>query len=53
LKNVTEGNVFKKNAPAKWHCRNCGYVFEGKDVPDMCPVCQHPKAFFEVMAENY
>ena len=53
LKNVTEGNVFKKKAPMKWHCRNCGYVFEGKDVPDKCPVCQHPKAFFEVLAENY
>ena len=53
LKNVTEGKVFKKNAPTKWHCRNCGYVFEGTDVPDECPVCQHPKAFFEVLAENY
>ena len=53
LKNVTEEKVFKKSAPTKWHCRNCGYVFEGKDVPDKCPVCQHPKAFFEVLAENY
>jgi rubrerythrin len=53
LENVTEGNVFKKKAPVKWHCRNCGYVFEGKDVPGKCPVCQHPEAFFEVLAENY
>ena len=53
LKNVTEGKVFNKNTLTKWHCRNCGYVFEEKDVPDKCPVCQHPKAFFEVLAENY
>jgi rubrerythrin len=53
LKNVQEGKVFKKNAPLKWHCRNCGYVFEGSAVPDNCPVCQHPRAYFEVAAENY
>ncbi len=53
LKNVQGGKVFKKDAPVKWHCRNCGYVFEGKDVPDQCPVCKHPRAHFEVLAENY
>jgi rubrerythrin len=53
LKNVKEGKVFKKDSPVKWHCRNCGYVFDGKDVPDTCPVCQHPQAHFEVLAENY
>ena len=53
LKNVTKEKVFKKDAPTKWHCRNSGYVVEGKDVLDKCPVCQHPKAFFEVLAENY
>jgi len=53
LKNVKGGNVFKKDASLKWHCRNCGYVFEGKDVPDQCPVCKHPRAHFEVLAENY
>ena len=53
LKNVQGGRVFKKDAPVKWHCRNCGYVFEGKDVPDQCPVCKHPRAHFEVLAENY
>lgn len=53
LKNVNEGRAFKKDAPVKWHCRNCGYVFEGREVPDKCPVCQHPKAHFEVLAENY
>jgi rubrerythrin len=53
LKNVKEGKVFKKDSSVKWHCRNCGYVFEGKDVPDQCPVCKHPRAHFEVLAENY
>ena len=53
LKNVKEGKVFKKDASVKWHCRNCGFVFEGKEVPDVCPVCKHPKAHFEVLAENY
>jgi rubrerythrin len=53
LKNIQEGKVFKKASPLKWHCRNCGYVFEGTEVPDKCPVCQHPQAYFEVLAENY
>jgi rubrerythrin len=53
LKNVNGGKVFKKDSSVKWHCRNCGYVFEGKEVPDKCPVCKHPRAHFEVLAENY
>jgi len=53
LKNVKEGKAFKKDSSAKWHCRNCGYVFEGKEVPEKCPVCKHPRAYFEVLAENY
>ncbi len=53
MKNVKQGKVFKKDASVKWHCRNCGYVFDGKDVPDKCPVCQHERAYFEVLAENY
>ncbi len=53
LKAVTEGKVFKKDAPVKWHCRNCGYVFEGKEAPELCSVCNHPRAHFEVLAENY
>ncbi len=53
LKSVKEGRVFKKDASVEWHCRNCGYVFEGKEVPDRCPACKHPKAYFEVLAENY
>jgi rubrerythrin len=53
LKNVKDGKVFEKDSSVKWHCRNCGYVFEGKEVPDQCPVCKHPRAHFEVLAENY
>ncbi|OGP89446.1 MAG: rubrerythrin [Deltaproteobacteria bacterium RBG_16_47_11] len=53
LKNVKEGKVFKKDTAVKWHCRNCGFVFEGKEVPEKCPVCKHPRAHFEVLAENY
>ena len=53
LKNVKEGKVFKKDSSVKWHCRNCGYVFEGKEVTEKCPVCKHPRAHFEVLAENY
>ena len=53
LTNVTTGEVFKKKSPLKWHCANCGYVFEGTEAPDLCPACKHPKAFYEIMAENY
>jgi rubrerythrin len=53
LKRVEQGEVFKRAASTKWHCRNCGYVFEGTDVPEACPVCNHPRAYFEVLAENY
>jgi rubrerythrin len=53
LKAVKEGKVFKKDAPVQWHCRNCGYVFEGREAPESCPVCNHPRAHFEVLAENY
>jgi rubrerythrin len=53
LESLTQGKVFKKDAPIKWKCRNCGYVFEGSQAPDKCPVCDHPKAYFEVWTENY
>jgi rubrerythrin len=51
--NIGGGTVFKKPAPAKWHCRNCGYVFEGADAPQECPACKHPQAHYELLAENY
>jgi rubrerythrin len=53
LKNVKEGKVFKKDVVVKWHCRNCGNIIEGKEAPDQCPVCKHPRAYYEVLAENY
>ena len=53
LENVTQGKVFKKEAPIKWKCRNCGFVFEGSEAPDKCPVCSHPRSYFEVWCENY
>jgi rubrerythrin len=53
LENVEQKKVFMKDVPIKWKCRNCGFVFEGKEVPDKCPVCSHPQSFFEVWTENY
>lgn len=53
LENVTKGTVFKKDKPIKWKCRNCGYVHEGPEAPEKCPVCSHPRSYFEVWTENY
>jgi len=53
LKNVREGKVFRKDRPVKWRCRNCGYVHEGTEAPERCPSCDHPQAYFEVLAENW
>jgi rubrerythrin len=51
--NIEAGNVFKKEAPVTWRCRNCGYLHEGAEAPDMCPACAHEKAHFEVLGENW
>jgi rubrerythrin len=53
LENVKAGKVFKKDKVVKWHCRNCGYVHEGKEAPETCPACKHPQAYYEVLGENY
>ncbi len=53
INNIENGEVFKKKTPTKWHCINCGYVFEGDEAPHECPACKHPQAFYEVLAENY
>jgi len=53
LKNIKDGKVFKKDKAVKWKCRNCGYVHEGKEAPKECPACLHPRAFYEVLVENY
>jgi rubrerythrin len=51
--NVANGEVFKKKSPVKWHCANCGYVFEGTEAPKECPACKHPQSYYEVLAENF
>jgi len=53
INNIANNEVFKKKAPVKWHCINCGYVSEGPDAPKECPACKHPQAFYEVLAENF
>lgn len=53
LANIEKGVVFKRDKPVKWHCRNCGYVHDGKEAPHVCPACKHPQAFYEILAENY
>lgn len=53
ISNVAGGEVFKKKTPVKWHCINCGYVFEGTETPKECPVCAHPQSYYEVLAENF
>lgn len=53
LKNLEEGKVFEKDGVVIWKCRNCGYIHEGQKAPDNCPACLHPKAYFEIKAENY
>ncbi|MEN6330843.1 MAG: rubrerythrin [Smithella sp.] len=53
LANVVKNEVFKKPAPVKWHCINCGYIHEGTEAPEECPACRHPRAYYEVLAENY
>jgi rubrerythrin len=53
LKNIKDGSVFKKDKVVKWKCRNCGYVHEGKEAPKECPACKHPRAYYELLCENY
>jgi len=52
-KNITDGLVFKRSKPARWVCRNCGYVHEGPEAPEICPACAHPRAHYELEAANY
>jgi rubrerythrin len=53
IANIANGEVFKKKAVIKWHCANCGYIFEGTEPPKECPACKHPQSYYEVLAENY
>ena len=53
LKNVETAAVFEKSEVKVWECRNCGHIVVGTKAPEVCPVCAHPKAYFEISAENY
>ncbi len=53
LKNVETAKVFEKSEVKVWECRNCGHIVVGTKAPEICPVCNHPQAYFEIMAENY
>ena len=53
LENVENGIVFSRDDERIWKCRNCGHIVIGKYAPEACPVCNHPKSFFEIKAENY
>ena len=53
IENMEKGEVFKKPVSVKWHCINCGYIHEGNEAPELCPACQHPQSYYELLAENY
>lgn len=53
LKNLNDKKVFSKDGDAIWQCANCGHIVIGKTAPEVCPVCNHPQAYFQVLAENY
>ena len=51
--NIEQGAVFKRAEAVTWRCRNCGYLHEGPEAPEMCPACEHPQAQFELLGENW
>lgn len=51
--NIETGKVFKKDEKVVWRCRNCGYLHEGTEAPNVCPACDHPQAHFELLGENW
>lgn len=53
VENIQNGEVFKKSSIKVWYCRNCGHLEYGTDAPQICPVCDHPRSYFEIKAENY
>ena len=53
LARLNNGTVFKRDKPILWKCRNCGYIHQGAVAPEICPSCNHPKAYFEEFIENY
>lgn len=53
LKNIETGEVYKRVSKTEWQCTNCGHVHVGEEAPELCPVCAHPKAYFEIRKTNY
>jgi Rubrerythrin len=53
LSNIENGIVFSRDGEKIWKCANCGHIHVGKEAPEVCPVCDHPKAYFAILAENY
>jgi len=53
LANIENGEVYVRISETKWQCRNCGYIYEGKTAPQICPACLHPQSYFEIEKENY
>jgi rubrerythrin len=53
LKNIENGQVFRKEQKVKWVCRNCGFVHEGEKAAEKCPICSHPQAYFQMVEQNY
>ncbi|MBN1190208.1 MAG: rubrerythrin family protein [Dehalococcoidales bacterium] len=53
IANLANNEVFRRRTPVKWHCTNCGYIYEGLAAPAECPACKHPQAYYELLADNY
>lgn len=53
LERLTSNTVFNRPETTKWQCRNCGYIHEGKEAPEVCPACAHPRSYYQVYCENY
>ncbi|MBQ6947170.1 MAG: rubrerythrin family protein, partial [Clostridia bacterium] len=53
VENIEAGAVFKKDSKVVWICRNCGHIVDSVEAPELCPVCAHPQAYFELRLINY
>ena len=53
LDNIKNKRVFTKEQTVKWKCRNCGYIHEGKSAPKICPACEHPQSYYELLDDNF
>lgn len=53
LQNLEDDSVFKKEEKSVWQCLNCGFIYEGEEAPEKCPICDHPKSYFQVRNINY